>query len=182
MAVRYKTEFIPNEIYFITFTVLGWKHIFKKKKYCDLVFKWFDYMRDNYENKIHGYVIMPNHIHVLLFISGKSPQLPVLIYNAKRFMGLGIKRLLKEDGKVDILNFFNYNKTKTKSIYTFFEPRYDSLLIWSQKFYLEKLNYIHNNPCSSRWKLTENPEDYIYSSASYYSKDEGSYKVDVTGF
>ncbi len=28
MAVRNKTQFIANEIYFITFTILGWKHVF----------------------------------------------------------------------------------------------------------------------------------------------------------
>ena len=74
MAVRNKTPFMPNEIYFITFTILGWKHVFTSDKYCDLVYKWFNYMKDKYDNKIYGYVIMPNHVHLLLYISGKSPD------------------------------------------------------------------------------------------------------------
>ena len=66
MAVRQNKIFIPNEIYFITFTILDWKHIFTNDKYCKLVFNWFDYMLNNCGNTLNGYVIMPNHIHVLL--------------------------------------------------------------------------------------------------------------------
>ena len=43
----------------------------------------------------------------------------------------------------------------------------------------EKLNYIHNNPCTDRWRLAENPEDYAYSSASNYIKGTGIYDVDL---
>ena len=78
MAIRIKT-FTPNEIYFITFTILGWKHIFINDRYCDLVYKWFDYMKEKYGNKIYGYVIMPNHIHCIIKITDKSPKLSILI-------------------------------------------------------------------------------------------------------
>ncbi len=39
-------------------------------------------------------------------------------------------------------------------------------------FYLQKLSYIHNNPCSGIWKLAESPVDYIHSSAKYYATGE----------
>jgi len=86
MAVRNKTDFIANEIYYITFTILDWQHVFTSNKYCQLVCKWFDYAKNKYDNRIHGYVIMPNHIHVLMYISNKSPRISGLIQNAKRFM------------------------------------------------------------------------------------------------
>jgi hypothetical protein len=38
MAVRNK-YFVPNKIYFLTFTILGWKNIFINDKYCALVYK-----------------------------------------------------------------------------------------------------------------------------------------------
>jgi putative transposase len=182
MAVRYKTPFIPNEIYFITFTVLGWKNVFKRNKYCNLVYKWFDYMRANYGNKVHGYVIVPNHIHILLHISANSPELPILIFNAKKFLAFGIRNLLQEDNKLSLLNFFAEKKTKAKANYRFFEPRYDSLIIQTEKFFLEKLNYIHKNPCAEHWRLTGSPEDYEYSSASNYFFGKGMYDVDLIDF
>ena len=207
MAVRNKTPFMPNEIYFITFTILGWKHVFTSDKYCDLVYKWFNYMKDKYDNKIYGYVIMPNHVHLFLYVSGKSPKLPSLIFSAKKFLAFGIRDLLEnrqnplrrdsaatrmgdsaatdsitEYDKIDLLIFFAENKTKANANYKIFEPRYDSLIIQSEKFFLGKLNYIHNNPCQEKWSLAENPEDYVYSSASNYILGKGRYNIEVMGF
>jgi len=190
MAVRNKTQFIANEIYFITFTILGWKHIFTNDKYCGLVYKWFDYMKEKYNNKIYGYVIMPNHIHLLLYVSDKSPKLSSLIFSAKKFLAFGIRDLLKKTAEssrrdsaaADLLHFFAENKTKAKANYKIFEPRYDSLIIQCEKFFSEKLNYIHNNPCEEKWGLAENLEDYVYSSASNYILDKGRYDIEVMGF
>jgi len=156
MAIRDKTPFKPDEVYFITFTILDWERLFIDDTSCGLVFKWFSYMEKNYGNKIHGYVIMPNHIHILLYISLTSPRLSTLIFNAKRFLAYELKCL--------------------------FEPRYDSLIIQSRNFFLEKLNYIHDNPCQEHWRLVEKPEDYRYSSASNYILEKGVYPVDLLDF
>lgn len=31
-----------------------------------------------------------------------------------------------------------------------------------------KLNYMHSNPCTDKWQLTEEPKDYCFSSARFY--------------
>ena len=39
-------------------------------------------------------------------------------------------------------------------------------------------NYIHNNPCSKKWNLCNNPIDYPHSSAKFYlSGEQGIYAV-----
>jgi REP element-mobilizing transposase RayT len=181
MAVRNKTEFISDEIYFITFTILGWQKIFINDKYCSLVYKWLDYMRHNYGNKIFGYVIMPNHIHALIKITAKSKKLPVLIFNAKRFLGLEILKFLKEDNRQNLIDYFTSNAGE-QARHKFFQPRYDSLIIQSEKFFLEKLNYIHNNPCQEKWNLADCPEHYKYSSAGNYILSRGYYDIDLRDF
>jgi len=179
MAVRNKI-FIPNKIYFITFTILGWKKVFTQEKYYQLVYKWFDYMKNNYNNSIYGYVIMPNHIHCLLKITEHSPKLSILINNAKRFLAYQIVGFLKQDNKLEILSFFKkYARKKENAKHKVFENRYDSLIIDNQKFFLEKLNYIHKNPCQEKWMLVKNPEDYKHSSASNYFLGKGFYFVDI---
>ena len=45
--------------------------------------------------------------------------------------------------------------------------------------YREKLNYIHNNPCTPRWRLAEKPEGYKHSSASNYIIGNGVYDVEL---
>lgn len=179
MAVRNK-YFLPNQTYFITFTILGWKYIFVNDKYCGLVCKWFDYMRDNYENKIYGYVIMPNHLHLLINITEKSPKISVLVQNAKRFLAYQIVKYLKEDNKTDLLEFFKNNAcVRTGAKHKVFKDRYDDLLIKSDEFFLQKLTYIHNNPCAKHWKLADNIVSYKYSSAANYETGSGNYKIDM---
>jgi putative transposase len=181
MAIRYRT-FIPDETYFITFTILGWQKVFTSDKYCQLIFKWFDYVRNIYGNKIFGYVVMPNHVHCLMKISSNSKPLPILVLNAKRFLAYEIIDLLKEDKDYQLLNFFKFNKIRQAAKHRVFEDGYDSQIIQSEKFFLQKLNYIHKNPCQEKWELAKSPEEYLYSSASNYIFGKGIFPIDVVDF
>jgi REP element-mobilizing transposase RayT len=179
MARRGKV-FIANEIYFITFTILNWTNIFINDKYCNFVYKWFDYMKKYYGNKINGYVIMPSHIHLLIKITDKSPKLSTLIMNSKRFLAYQIVKELRKDNYFYKLKLFK-NKASTidGAHHKCFMNRYDSLIIQSHKMFLQKLNYIHNNPCSEYWGLAERQEDYKHSSASNYICGHGVYDVKI---
>ncbi|MGQ0739271.1 MAG: hypothetical protein ACT4OJ_09450 [Bacteroidota bacterium] len=43
---------------------------------------------------------------------------------------------------------------------------------------MQKLNYIHNNPCSGKWRPAVDPIHYLHSPASFYiSGKKGSYEV-----
>lgn len=73
-----------------------------------------------------------------------------------------------------------FYSTVTKSeidkgkLHQVFERSFDCKEITSQYFFTQKLSYIHNNPCSSAWKLVENPVDYVHSSAKFYLTGEQS--------
>jgi len=182
MAVRHKSTFIANEIYYITFTIANWQNIFTTAKYRQLIYRWFDYNKNKYNNKIHGYVIMPNHVHILIYISDKSPDISKLIQNAKRFMAYTIVNYLKADKKISLLEKFKLSPNQKNAKYKIFQSRYDSLLIQTQKMFLQKLNYIHNNPCQPKWNLADRPEEYKYSSAKNYILGNGYYKINIIDF
>ena len=38
----------------------------------------------------------------------------------------------------------------------------------SLHFIKQKLNYMHDNPCTGKWHLCESPVEYTHSSAKYY--------------
>ena len=42
----------------------------------------------------------------------------------------------------------------------------------TEKFVRQKLNYIHKNPVSGKWKLVDHYLDYEYSSARFYNLGE----------
>jgi REP element-mobilizing transposase RayT len=84
-----------NSFYFITFTCYKWLHLFKEANTYDTVYKWFHHL---YNNRIYvtGYVIMPNHVHVLLYFPQMPGSLNSIVGNAKRFMAYEIIKRLEE--------------------------------------------------------------------------------------
>jgi hypothetical protein len=77
MPVR--TTIIGSEdVLFITFTCYRWLSLIELTNGHDLVYKWFHYL----ESKGHlvtGYVIMPNHIHVLIYFSKTDKSINKII-------------------------------------------------------------------------------------------------------
>lgn len=47
---------------------------------------------------------------------------------------------------------------------------------WNEWFLEEKLEYIHQNPLQEHWLLATMPEDYYWSSASFYIRNENHFK------
>ena len=138
--------------------------------------------------KVHGFVIMPNHLHLLVTAEEQdsgdfsATRPAVNQYSAiSQFMGS-----LKEYSAKEIVNFCLQNKDKSLLTvfsaaaseskqghkYQVWQKRFDNVVITKQADLLIKLNYIHNNPLQERWGLCERIEDHRFSSAKYYIADE----------
>ncbi|GAA4738126.1 transposase [Flavisolibacter ginsenosidimutans] len=149
-------------IEFLTATILNWKHLLKDDAYKQVIVDSLQWLTEQARCTIHGFVIMPNHIHLLWRISNLHDRFNVqgalLSYTAHRF-----KTVAKEDGKL-----FKHFVADKDRLFQFWER--DSLVkeCWNETFLLQKLNYIHHNPCQPHWKLAATPEDYKWSSARFY--------------
>lgn len=60
-----------------------------------MVYNWFDVLKKNHHQVI-GYVIMPNHLHAILYFPEPGYNLNKIIGNAKRFMAYEIIKRLEE--------------------------------------------------------------------------------------
>ena len=89
-------------IYFITFTCYNWLQLIDITNSYDLVYDWFDILSSK-GHSIVGYVIMPNHIHLLLYYAGGKQKLNVIIGNGKRFIAYGIIKRLEEKQEIKLL-------------------------------------------------------------------------------
>lgn len=168
-------------IYFITITCARWKKLFEIANGYDVVYQWFDYLR-NKGHYINGYVIMPNHLHALLGFKNTGKLVNTIVGNGKRFKAYELINRLKERGELGLLNELSFMVNKTESsrgkLHDVFEPSFDWKECLDSNFIEQKLNYIHNNPLQEHWKLAENPDDYIHSSASFYiHRNQGVYPV-----
>ena len=58
--------------------------------------------------------------------------------------------------------------TTELSMHKGFQPSFDAKEIYSLPFFHQKLDYIHHNPVSGKWKLSHEYTDYPHSSAAFY--------------
>lgn len=65
MSERRKAS-IEGAAYFLTFTVLGWVDVFTRKVLADEIIKNLHYCQRNKGLRIFAYVIMSNHLHLVV--------------------------------------------------------------------------------------------------------------------
>jgi len=161
--------------YFLTLTVIEWINIFTTRKYFEILVNSLKFCQKQ-GLKIHGYVLMTNHIHLL--VSAIKKPLASLIQSFKRYTTKEIKKALEQDKRRYILKLIenSFSKKKGSSFQIWQTSNYPEL-IKTDRFLLQKLEYIHNNPVKAGYVLK--PEDYLFSSARNYElNDDSVIKVD----
>lgn len=167
--------------YFITFTCFQWKSLIEQTKAYDLIYRWFDHLKSN-GHYLVGYVIMPNHIHVLIAFRNTGQSINTIVGNGKRFLAYGIIDRLQQQQENILLSNLSAAVRKTGKLrnkkHEVWERSFDWKICRSDPFLLQKLNYIHRNPCAGKWELAKSPADYSHSSAKFYiAATQGIYPV-----
>ena len=180
MSVRTKHD--ENDcIFFCTITCYNWIHLFLITEFYNEIYKWFDLLSKK-NCKIHGYVIMPNHLHFLIYIPDSDINVNTLISNGKRFMAYKILSRLKISGNLKILaelsSQITGNERKKGQLHHVFQSSFDAKPCYEEDIILSKLDYLHYNPVNGKWNLVEDYTDYLHSSAKFYELNEqGVYPV-----
>ena len=137
----------------------------------DIVYNWFNILKQD-EIEVVAFVIMPNHLHCILYFPQANFDLNKIISNGKRFMAYEIINRLEKANQTGLLsqlsNAVTFNEQKKGQLHRVFENSFDAKAIFSDKFLLQKLNYIHHNPVSGKWNLVKDFTLYEHSSASFY--------------
>lgn len=111
-------------------------------------------IRCSYKLYVYGYVIMPEHVHLLLS-EPKRDSLADAIKSLKQ----GVSRRLIGEGE------------------HFWHKRYYDFNVRNHQQFVEKLRYIHRNPVKRG--LCERPEDWKWSSFLHYAtKEEGRIEIE----
>ncbi|WP_121353910.1 transposase [Flavisolibacter nicotianae] len=171
MSVRLTQSNDGGNVYFITFTCYRWKPLFVLTNAYDAAYKWFDYLSGK-NASIIGYVIMPNHLHLLVHLPPtlKSPN--TVVANAKRFLSYEIIRRLEAGGAEPLLQELHaavkMREARKGKIHRVFEESFDCKACYSAKFIAQKLTYMHHNPVKGKWNLVADYALYPHSSAGFY--------------
>ena len=153
MSVHTKIE--KEGIYFITFTCYAWLPLIELTQGYNAVYNFFKVLGQQHHTVL-AYVIMPNHLHLLLHYSG-GKSLNTVIGNGKRFMAYEIINLMEQKGEEGILQKLRAEvKEKDRSRgkkHEVWKDGFDVKECRTEDFILQKLVNIHENPVSGKWKL-----------------------------
>jgi len=83
MSHKYKFR-NPDGIYFVTFTVIGWVDVFTRDVYRNVIIDNFDWYSKNKGLVIHAWVLMTNHVHMIISRRG-SNKLEDIMRDFKKF-------------------------------------------------------------------------------------------------
>lgn len=169
-----------EKIHFITCTVVDWIDVFSRKIYRDIVIDCFRYCIENKGMLVYGFVIMSNHIHVIL--QSKEGKLSDLIRDFKKFTAKNILDAIQQNPESRrewmLERFAKATETHTRNKnYQFWQYGNHAKEIYTLHFLWDKLNYIHLNPI--RAGIVEKAQDYLYSSASNYVNGKGLFQIEL---
>ncbi|MGV3502835.1 MAG: REP-associated tyrosine transposase [Adhaeribacter sp.] len=153
-----------EEIYFWTATVKDWRHLFKPDKYKTILIEVLRELQQKRLFRIYGFVIMPNHVHLIWQLINKNGrEMPQASFTK------ATAHLILEDLKQNhpaVLPYFKVGEKERQ--YRIWQRDSLAILLFSKHMLEQKLDYLHQNPLQEHWQLADRPEAYRWSSAAYY--------------
>jgi putative transposase len=154
-----------RDLHFVTFSC------FRRRPYLGTVrarnrfVSILDEVRSRLSFALIGYVVMPEHVHLLIGEPGKGNPSKVLQVLKQR-----VSRSLRRRRWSSLKQLRLPLASAEAETPAFWQRRFYDFNVWSEKKLLEKLVYMHKNPVAR--KLVSHPKDWPWSSWSHYAKRE----------
>ena len=143
-----------GQSHFVTFCCYHRRHLLTTDASRRIFESALERVRHGFRLQVYGYVVMPEHVHLLL----SEPQRDTLA-DALKSLKQGVSRRLIADAE------------------HFWQKRYYDFNVRDYAQFVEKLRYIHPNPVKAG--LCERPEDWEWSSFRHYATGgEGRVKIE----
>ena len=136
-----------RQLHFVTFSCYRREPLLGTPRSRDLFERALERTRRGYGFYVSGYVVMPEHVHLLV----SEPERGTLA-RALQAIKQSVARRLIGDRR------------------HFWQARYYDFNVWGERKRLEKLRYMHRNPIKRG--LVERPEDWEWSSFRHYATGE----------
>ena len=186
MSTKYKFH-EAHTTYFVTFTVVDWVDIFTRDYSRKIIYDSIIFCQEKKDWIIHAYVIMSNHIHLILSYDGHLQSLSDTVRDMKGFTSKKILAAIQSEVGESRRDWMLERFQQTTSArqrqrlvgtpcYQLWQHSNKPIPLWSRHVIQQKLDYIHLNPVKAGW--VDRPEDYLHSSARDYLGQAGQINVD----
>ena len=167
MPKRLKRYYGQDHLHYLTCTCYHRQPWLASAGHRDLFVKILEETRQRYRFVVAGYVVMPEHIHLLLSEPEQGTPSTVM-------------QVLKQRFACNVLGKRTSNRAPDElcpeAERHVWQRRFYDFNVWSARKRIEKLVYMHRNPV--RRKLVEEPEQWPWSSYRYYAYgEEGVVKI-----
>ena len=173
---KLKRYYGRKDLHFVTFSCYERRPLLGSARARNLFVKILAEVRERYQFLVVGYVLMPEHVHVLISEPARgtpSKAIQVLKQRVSRAMRGRKRRSLGRQLKLP----FPEGMSDLKR---FWQRRFYDFNVWSRGKLKEKLNYMHANPVAR--KLVRHPKNWPWSSWSFYERgEEGLIRIDLVG-
>src|SRR5579859_560592 len=173
---RQKHYYGLNHLHFITRSTYRRVRLFDSTRFKRRWVQTLDELRRELNFKIIGYVLMPEHFHILIWTSA-DPNPSQILQKLEDRTALFILKNLKENvtypwcrkmlDRVRLPTTVHHH-----AHFRVWQRRGYDLNVWSPRKRDEKLNYMHNNPVTR--KMVDKPGDWPWSSWRFYFLDDAS--------
>ena len=160
MPRRLKRYYGHGDLHFITFSCFRRLPLLGTVRARNLFVKMLGEVRARYDFLQVGYVVMPEHVHLLIGEPKKGTPSTVLQVLKQRVSRQMRRRRRRVSTAQMALPFADTGAPR------FWQPRFYDFNVWSAKKKKEKLDYMHMNPVKRG--LVKNPADWVWSSFPYY--------------
>lgn len=167
----------PDDIYFVTLTVVEWADVFTRQDYSEILCDSLRYCQQKKELTLYAWCIMTNHVHLIC----SAPKLPDVMRDLKKYTSRALIDSIKSNPKESRKNWLLWmfrsaaEKSSSHGEHQFWQLGGHYVELSTNELLDQRLEYLHQNPVKAGF--VEEPEQWIYSSAKDYAGNKG--KLDV---
>ena len=165
MGLRNRYLFKEEKCFFVTTTCVHWLNLIDYSNSYQILEESLNFVSNKYKALIFAYVIMPNHIHVIVYFKEVN-RLSDFMRDFKKFTSTMIRKRIDQFNLTRLLSKLRTNKNGRS--FQVWKDRFDDVYLTNKHILEQKIDYINFNPLQSKWSLVKRPEDYKYSSAQFY--------------
>lgn len=154
-----------GHLHFITCSCYRRLPLLNTKHKRDSFLKILNEVREHYNFSLVGYVIMPEHIHLLISEPKTCTPSTVIQVLKQRTARVLRRRRLRNPSQLPL-----WTNDPAQRLEAFWQRRFYDFNVWSQKKRIEKLNYMHMNPVKR--ELVAHPKSWPWSSYRFYQYAE----------
>lgn len=161
---------IEGSAYYITSNVYQHLAIFIHPSFIIPLIDSLNFYRYQHHCKLLGYVIMPDHIHLILWPQNGT-DIANFMRDFKRFTSGRIARQALLENRTEWIEAFEKaGQDTSRAESKVWQDCFWEEVVFTYEFLCQKLNYIHMNPV--RAKLVDESQKYPYSSYRNYELDD----------